>query len=97
LFARERLSKITPSLNWANCSPFFEISSQKRRSAQGATQRDAGYKVRLGIHNSAYKYLIPNTQNCYSFIGIISYPEAEPGLVIKVYSPRLRTATARSA
>jgi hypothetical protein len=31
---------------------------------------------------------IPNTQNCYSFIRIMVYPEAEPGLVIILWKPR---------
>jgi hypothetical protein len=34
-----------------------------------------------------YKYQIPNTQNCYSFIGIIVSPDAESGLVITLGKP----------
>jgi hypothetical protein len=30
---------------------------------------------------------IPKTQNCYSFIRIILYPEAEPGLVMYFSKP----------
>ena len=32
---------------------------------------------------------MPNTQNCYSFIKIILYPEAEPGMLMYFSKPGL--------
>jgi hypothetical protein len=70
---------------------FWDLRS-KKVIGSGCNPGGAGCRVRLGIENWLYKYQIPNTQNCYSFIRIIVSPDAESGLVISVCSPRLVTA-----
>jgi len=58
---------------------FGETQKQSRRSAQGAAQ---WVRVMGKVRYLKQALSIPHTQNCYSFIRIISYPKPEPGLVI---------------
>jgi hypothetical protein len=47
----------------------------------------------LGEHTRIYK---PRAYNHYSSVSITVYPEAEPGLVMAICSPRLEAITVSS-
>ncbi len=65
---------------------FWDLRS-KKAIGSGCNPGGASCRMRLDMSNRVQEDQIPNTQNCYSFIGIISYPEAEPGLVITLGKP----------
>jgi hypothetical protein len=56
----------------------------------------AGLQGKVRSLKQILKRPIPNTQNCYRFMGIMVYPEAETGLVISIGSPRLEVTTTSS-